>query len=220
MSSLSFSPSLSFFPTRVHARLLGFLSLITPITLYFGGRFGFGIPLEPSFSDYYYTEMKWVFIIQLALPAVLIFVFQDEDAPYAGLFSKIIAISAFLVIIFPTSHVETCPNVVYSPQIAGLAAEWIHFFAAGILFAAYAVLFGYSLAHGAKTAAAKRRFIIVATVIALTMLLSAVNMVLTAPICASYVPESTFYSEVILSTSIFFGWLNYARHLDDEKEIL
>lgn len=80
---------------------IGIVAIMQPIVLYLGGRLIFGLELQPSMSDYYWTGMRDVFVgVDCAIGIFILcyrgYTWRDQTA------ALVAGISAILVAFFPT----------------------------------------------------------------------------------------------------------------------
>lgn len=112
-------------------RLIGFVSLLHPAILFFGGLWLFKMGLQPSMSDYYYTGMRDVFVgIDFATGVFFLCYrgYSREDRVAA----VIAGVSAIVVALFPTP-----------PQVGATSTEMLY----GLIHAIGAFSFLAALAY-------------------------------------------------------------------------
>lgn len=121
-------------------RAIGLLGLGLPVILITGTSLAnFSCPLQPSISDYYYTNMGTVFAGILCAVATFLFTYKgfDNDKRFWQIFNdnnvtNIAAICALLVACFPDGEIYTPANSVL--PITKHAVNTIHYTAAASLF--------------------------------------------------------------------------------------
>ena len=123
-------------------KTVGFMGMLLPFVLYLGGYWIFGLEMQPSLSDYYYTPMRGVFVGFLFAIGSFFFAFKGHDIRDA-ISGKIVAICAVCVALFPTVNCQMPNTLWYHKLHIGSAAVLL-------LTLAYISAFLFTQTHGNK----------------------------------------------------------------------
>ena len=131
-------------------KIIGILAMSLPIVIFLVEKVFFRTSLQPSISAFYYTQMRWFFVLTLCCIGFFLFFYQGYDNLDKWL-SRIAGIAAFLVALFPTSPASlgvcASPLTIFfsASQPEPLVGSWIcnltstiHLVSAFILFATVA----------------------------------------------------------------------------------
>jgi len=90
-------------------KFVGLLAMSLPLVIFLGEKVLFQVDLQPSISAFYYTEMRWFFILTLCCIGFFLLFYQGYDELDKWL-ARIAGVAAFLTALFPTSppYQEIC----------------------------------------------------------------------------------------------------------------
>jgi hypothetical protein len=140
-------------------KIIGILAMTLPIVIFLAGQVLFLVELQPSISAYYYTEMRWFFVLTLCSIGFFLFFYQGYSDREKWL-AKIAGIAAFSTAIFPTEPVKdkiACispltifPNA--GDNICSITSN-IHLLSAATMFliVAYFSFFEFTKSEGTKS---------------------------------------------------------------------
>jgi hypothetical protein len=149
MSKNTKSPlSLTYIKIR---KLIGVLAMSLPIVVFLVEKTFFHVDLQPSISAFYYTEMRWFFVLTLCFIGFFLFFYQGYDDLDKWM-ARVAGVGAFLTAMFPTSnpHSDYCasPLFIFTPTVEVLSVsyenlcsvtETIHLLSAATMFVTIAI---------------------------------------------------------------------------------
>lgn len=189
-------------------RLIGIVAILHPIILFAGGYFIFGLGLQPSMSDYYWTGMRDVFVGIDVSTGVFFLCYRGYDladrlAAYAA------GLGAILVALFPTVPLHV-PELSQAQIYTGI----VHAAGAGLFLVSIAyfclVLFVKSHANQPLSSAKRmcNRFYRIAGSIILVSIALIMAYVLFEPAKTALAPYNfIFWLELIAFWAFGLAWL-------------
>ncbi len=116
--------------------LIGILGMLLPAVCYFGGRLFACLPLQPSISFYYHTNVRDAFVGLLVAVAMFMVTYKGYEN-IDNIVSHIIGLAALGIAIFPCLFSETSvlpvgffqiapktSNIVHSPLPRSFSSSW------------------------------------------------------------------------------------------------
>lgn len=186
----------------------GWIGILLPFVLMIGGISFRGV-VEPSISDYYYTEMGDIFVGSLFAIALFMFFYTGYDKidNIVGNFAGIFAIGTA---IFPTPQ-EFGVNLSTTP----------HFFFASALFLTLAIFSLFIFTRGNKYNRKKRIRNRIYIACGIIMILSLVTSAIFLNLFADNYPESSFFfwGETAALLAFGFSWLTKGGTLYPDTQI-
>lgn len=175
-------------------KLIGITAISLPLILYGGGKLLFSTPLQPTFSLYYFTPMRDIFVGLLCILGVLLYLdhYKTSQAQWCSVSAGILA---FAIALLPTS---THPNTV---SVVNL----LHSVSAVVFFSLLAFI---ALSDFSREATQKRKvyqycgYTILAMIVAFIALRLATKIIPTNP-----QTTAVFYLQTIATWAFGYAWL-------------
>lgn len=216
----STTPELISFQTTRKA--VGWLGVLLPFALWWGGELITGTNLQPSISHYYYTHMREVFVGVLCAVSLFLFTYKGYNkldsysANLAGIFSLLVAI-------FPTYIIDTYPGQVFTVSVF----DWkfhnqIHLISAALFFITLACmsLFLFTKSNKPKSqwSAPRKNRNNTYILCGWGMILCIVLIAISGPVFgASSTSKVTFIFEAIALILFGISWLTKGEMLFGDK---
>ncbi|MBU2590656.1 MAG: DUF998 domain-containing protein [Nitrospinae bacterium] len=203
------SPVISYKNLRT---LIGILGMLLPAVCYFGGRLFAGLPLQPSISFYYHTNVRDAFVGLLVAVGMFMVTYRGYEN-IDNIVSHIIGLAALGIAIFPCLFSASSTSPVGFFQINPKLSNIIHLSSAGIFFFLLAMnsIFLFTLTDKTKEMSdnkkTRNKIYVACGVIILLCILALIVIGLTMDQATIDKLSLTFWLEMVMLNAFGISWL-------------
>ena len=114
-------------------KIVGYLGILLPVLVVIGGGLAPGHEIRDSISDYYYSNMRDLFVGLLCMVGVFLYSYKGYDR-VDDLLTGLSGLLAVGVALFPTRSGEQIPVAVGIFQLSDFVSSFVHYACAVLLF--------------------------------------------------------------------------------------